>query len=346
MYKTQKHIEIVRTPIKNLSSMSIGSAQILKKTLKRTYSKVGVTNITCLQDLENLALTKPDLVFLGMKKLVTAGEDIWISEFLDSHDIPYTGSAKIAHELELDKSLAKKRVLAAGLSTSDFLVIEPGSNLSEHDVKLPYPVFIKPIDRGGGVGIDDNSVANNFSQLQEKVRSIHSDYDASALIERYLGGREFSVAILREISSRDLLAMPLELIAPINSKGNRLLSSAVKSSDTEEFKAVENPELRQSLSDLATGAFHALGARDYGRIDIRLDDKGVPHFLEANLIPSILKDYGNFPKACMLNENINYEEAMLRIVDLAFERALENEPAHVAQPALFTHGNPGLTKTP
>lgn len=319
--------------------MSIGSAQTLKKTLKRTYSKVGITNITNPNDLENLAQSAPDLVFLGMKKLPVGEEDIWISEFLDEQDIPYTGSAKAAHELELDKSLAKKRVLDAGLSTSDFFIAAPGGSLTEQDIHIPYPVFIKPIDRGGGAGIDDNSVANNFSQLQAKVRSIHSRYGSSALIEKFLSGREFSVAILRKASSHDFMAMPLELIAPLNTRGNRLLSSEVKSADSEDFKPVDDPALRRSVSELALGAFHVLGARDYGRIDIRLDDNGAPHFLEANLIPSILKDYGNFPKACMLNEGIGYEEAMLRIVSLAFERTLESEPSRAVQPALFASGN-------
>ena len=87
--------------------------------------------------------------------------------------------------------------------------------------------------------------------------------------------------------------------------------------------------------ELALHVFHALGARDYGRIDIRLDGAGVPHFLEANLMPSILKDYGNFPKACMLNETIGYEESILRIVDLAFERSADAQQVSLVRPAML-----------
>jgi D-alanine-D-alanine ligase len=67
-------------------------------------------------------------------------------------------------------------------------------------------------------------------------------------------------------------------------------------------------------------SFVALGARDYGRIDIRMDSHGVPHFLEANLISSLLRDYGNFPKACLLNSNIDYENMIYRIIDLSLSR--------------------------
>jgi D-alanine-D-alanine ligase len=119
--------------------------------------------------------------------------------------------------------------------------------------------------------------------------------------------------------------MPLELIAPKDESGSRLLSNNVKINDTEKFALVKDTVLNLRLSELATDIFIAIGARDYGRIDIRLDASGVPQFLEANLIPSIIEDYGNFPKACLLNKNLSYEKIILQIVDLAFARDVPDD---------------------
>ena len=129
--------------------------------------------------------------------------------------------------------------------------------------------------------------------------------------------------------------MPLELIAPTSARGDRILSSAVKEADTEQYAAVTNPVIREAVNTLALDVFHALGARDYGRIDIRLDANGVANFLEANLIPSLLDQYGNFPKACMLNLGIDYQQMILQITELGLARqSVEDEL--ILTPAVIT----------
>ena len=70
--------------------------------------------------------------------------------------------------------------------------------------------------------------------------------------------------------------------------------------------------------------FDALTARDFARIDIRIDKMGEPQFLEANLIPSLINGYGSFPKACVINLDLDYESMILSIVRLALDRAPES----------------------
>lgn len=79
------------------------------------------------------------------------------------------------------------------------------------------------------------------------------------------------------------------------------------------------------MSTLALASFHALGARDYGRIDIRLDSDGVANFLEANLIPSLISGYGSFPKACELNIGLEYEPMIISITELGLIRNLNTK---------------------
>ena len=82
--------------------------------------------------------------------------------------------------------------------------------------------------------------------------------------------------------------MPIELIAPQDKNGCRILTSKVKSSNIEKASLVYDDDVKSKVMTLALNVFLALGARDYGRIDIRLDSAGIPNFLEANLIPSLI----------------------------------------------------------
>jgi len=323
--KIQKHIEIVRSTVSSLNSLSSRSANAIEKTLKLHYSHVHISIVNTLSDLQDLVAKQPDLVFAGMKYVPLSpslgfydSPKIWLSEYLDDAGIAFTGSGRLAHELEHSKDLAKQRVLDAGLLTSAFYVIRKDNTFHSAPKTLDYPVFIKPLDRGGGQGIDSESVAHDYQALKNKVESLAAKYNADSLIEKYLSGREFSVAVLK--GDAGYFTMPLELIAPQDSNGARILSARVKSAESETFAPVRDQELKAELNELALNVFHALGARDYGRIDIRLDDENIPHFLEANLIPSLIEGYGNFPKACLLNRGMAYEAMLLHIVELGLAR--------------------------
>lgn len=326
MTKIDKHIEIVSSTISGLSSMGKKSRDDALNLLSKHYAKVRITLINDLKDLETLVARQPDLVFLGIKFLPNSSlntaypEKIWISRFLDEHGIAYTGSDQMAHQLEADKPLAKQRIIGAGLETAKFYIAGQGRHLVKGDIRLSYPIFIKPTSRGGGAGIDSDSVVHSFEQLTSKVESIAARFQSDSLLEEYLPGREYSVAILKDEHSADFFVMPIELIAPPDINGERILSNQVKISDSEKFAEVSDKIIKSKLMTLAINAFEAIGARDYGRIDIRLDKIGTPQFLEANLIPSLVDGYGNFPKACMLSIGLNYENMILSIARLGLAR--------------------------
>jgi D-alanine-D-alanine ligase len=326
MEKIKKRIEIVRSSTSGLSSMSRTSCDAISAVLAKNFENVGVTVVDNLLDLEALVNRAPDLVFLGMKFIpkdfatgLVEDNKIWLSEYLAEHGIACTGSAQMAYELERDKPLAKQRVLDAGLSTSPFCVIKCDQLLDIGDLHLTFPLFVKPTNRGGGSGIDSGSVVYNIEELNARVRSIATELQADSLVEEYLPGREFSVAILKEEHSTEFLVMPIELVAPPDKAGVRMLSSKVKSSNTEQVLAVTDESMRAKVVRLALEVFCALGARDYGRIDVRLDAFGIPNFLEANLIPSLISGYGSFPKACVLNIGLEFESMIMRIARLGLD---------------------------
>ncbi len=335
MTKINKHIEIVSSTELELSSMSQKSRDAIRVVLAKHYTDVRICIVNNLADLEALVARRPDLVFLGMKFIpvnpVLGFQDterIWLSQYLDENNIAYTGSNQLAHELELDKPLAKQRALDAKLDTSAFQVVRQNESLSKKDMLLTFPVFIKPTDRGGGEGVDSDSVVRNFGQIKPKLESITASIHSDSLIEEYLPGREISVAILKDEDSDQYFAMPIERIVPEDEHGVRILSPEIKHADAGLSVMVADGDIKTGVITLAKNVFRALGARDYGRIDIRLDALGKPHFLEANLIPSLIDGYGNFPKACLLNISLDFEAMTLSIVRLALGRKLDiNEPS-------------------
>ena len=106
--------------------------------------------------------------------------------------------------------------------------------------------------------------------------------------------------------------MPIEIIAMKNEYGHRVLDYEIKRNDHEDVVAVTDMGIHKQLSDLAKAAFTALSGKSIGRIDIKMNHKRVPHFIEANLMPGLRKGY--FYRACKLNLNMSYEDMILKIL--------------------------------
>jgi D-alanine-D-alanine ligase len=325
--------------------MSAPSRQAVKSSLSKHYSDVRITIINSLEDLHALVNRNPDLVFQGMKYIpkpskpgLQRKERIWISQFLDANGIASTGSQHRAHQNELRKDLAKDAVEEAGLNTSKYSIIYANQDEIRLSNELSYPLFVKPLSLGGSEGIDSDSVVFNYPELRKKVLHIKSTLNEDVLIEEYLPGQEYSVAVMKKSDTNQMHVMPIAITPPISTNNTSFLSHQIKSQDLESFGKVSDPFIHKQLSDFALSIFETLGARDYGRIDIRYDKQGMPSFIEANLIPSILKDYGNFPKACKLNIDMDYEDTILNIVQLGLNRNKTYTPAptFIAKPLLST----------
>lgn len=310
--------------------MGLKSATAIAHSLRRQYEQVIVTNVDNEYDLAMLIARQPDLVFLGMVFVRSENEPhakIWVSEMLEKNSITHTGSNTSAHPLGLNKHLAKQRIIESGLQTSPFQIIARNSEVIINNEALIYPLFVKPTNKGGGQGIDEFSVVRTIEQLRTKVASIHTAQTTDALVERFLTGREFSIAIIGNPDSRELTAMPIELVVVKDINGERILSKVMKSQNVTDVRKIVDAAELMRIQTFAINIFQVLGARDYGRIDIRMDEFGTPHFLEVNLIPSLIENYGSFPKAYELNLGRSYETMLMQIVQLALARKLT--PAHL-----------------
>lgn len=323
--KIDAHIEIVGSSNPRLNAFAKDAQLSVLTVLRKRYTKVAITIVDDMADLERLVAKRPDFVVLGMKlvlldpsKSYDDSAKVWLSNYLKENGISFSGSDTEALAAEFDKPEAKQMVIDAGLQSSAYFISQINQPTFKHNLR--FPLFVKPTNRGDSKGIDEKSVVYSQAELEAKISSIHNECSSDALIEEYLSGREFSVAVIARPGSGELLAMPIEITAPTDKKGNSFLSEAVKEADSEKVLAVNDARLKDAINNLAVGVFRALGSRDYGRIDMRLDNFGVPHFIEANLMPG-LSTHGYLSRCFHINENVSYEDMILRIVDLGLQRA-------------------------
>ena len=215
--------------------------------------------------------------------------------------------------MSLKKNLAKKLVLKAKIKSADFFITNPEDHQNESSMPISFPLFVKPITGGDSRGIDSSSIVFDFLSFKKKVLEIKTQHNLASLVETYLPGKEYSVGIFEDSIKGTLQAMPIEIIVKKNINGHRILDFDAKKNDEEKVIAVKDKQLFKKLSTLAKKAFKALGGKSLGRIDIKMNDLGVPHFMEANFMPGLRKGY--FYRSCVLNLGMNYEDMIFNITN-------------------------------
>jgi D-alanine-D-alanine ligase len=316
--KIDKSIEIVTTPIAGLNLMPQGTQDIIFATLNKHYARVKLSVIEQESDLQTLVENRPDLVFSGIKYIGfnadstkrESVEKIWMTDFLDEHGILYTGSSRKALELEFDKGKAKALIQSCGIKTAPYFIAEPGQ-FQQGDLPLGFPLFIKPLFEGDSRGIDSDSLVHDFETYERKVAAIFRNHKTSSLVEKYLSGKEYTVGLLQNFIDDTYQILPAEIIAEQDINGDRFLGFADKVNDHELVIPILDETIKTEVSQLAAKCFQTLGAKGFGRIDIKIDDHGVPHFLEANLVPGL--GMGYFYRCYHLNTGLSHEDLILEI---------------------------------
>ena len=317
--KINKTIEIVVVPnLGEVNSHQDNVGIILEeknvlRILSKRYKNVSITEINSEEDLEQLVKRKPDLVFSGVKYFFFNNRNIWLNDYLEMFEIPYIVSSKAALDNESDKDRAKKIMKKNNIKTADFFITDPDEYLKESSIPIKFPLFIKPVTGGDSRGIDKNSLVFNFEDFTAKILDIKINQNSPSLVETYLAGKEYSVGIFEDSIDGSLRAMPIEIIVKKNIDGHCILDFDVKKNDEEEVILVTDIQIFKKISELAKNSFKALGGKSLGRIDIKMDHLGVPHFIEANLMPGLRKGY--FYRSCVLNLDMSYEDMIFSIAN-------------------------------
>jgi D-alanine-D-alanine ligase len=266
-----------------------------------------------------------DLVFNIAEGLFGIGREAQVPAILDLYQIPYTFSDPLVMALSLHKGMAKAVVRDAGIPTPDFAVIERLDDLDR--VRLPCPVFAKPVAEGTGKGIGPASKIVDPAALRQVCRDLLDRYRQPVLLETYLPGREMTVGLWGTGPKAEVLGT-LEIVLKAGAEAHAYsYVNKEQCEDLVEYRLVlpdSDPEVRRA-EELALAVWRTLGCRDAGRVDFRSDAHAQPHFLEVNPIAGIHPFHSDLPMLCTAL-GIPYVKLIERIVQSAMERAVDMRP--------------------
>lgn len=245
-----------------------------------------------------------DVAFNLAEGIGDEGEEHIVPEMLE---IPCTGSTGDVIKL-CNNKIETKRVL----KTKDLRVPE----LWEPE-KVIFPAIVKPAKEHGSIGINDSSIVHNPEELKKAIEQIKKVYKQEAICEEYIDGREISAAILgdRIIALSEILFKPPYKILTYDAKWLEDSESYKKTEPV--CPAILDKELEERIKREALKAYSALGIRDYGRIDLRINEE--VYVIDVNPNPCISPEDSGFARA-LRAANIDYRDFVAMITSSAIER--------------------------
>lgn len=269
---------------------------------------------------------KPDLIF----NLVECIENEAILEMnvaglYELFKIPYTGAGPLALGTALNKPRVKEILSANGIRTPGHQVFKVAEKIVLKD-GMDFPLIVKPSREDASVGISDKSVVYSLPELRKLVRYIWAEFDQPALVEQYIEGREFNVAIL---GNKRPIVLPISEIdfSGLTPGMHKIVSYAAKwMNGTVEYEGTKGvcpaqlpAAIETELRETALKCYQLIGCRDYARVDFRLTTDGVPYVLEVNPNPDISDDAG-FARSARVY-GLSFHQIVGKIVEIALERA-------------------------
>lgn len=278
---------------------------------------------------EKLRTARPDLVFNIAEGFHGVARESLIPAMLEMLNIPYTGSDPITLGICLDKSRAKEILSFRRVPTAKFAVLHswPLNGQLRH---FDYPMFVKPISEGSSKGIWNDALVHNPAEMKKTVEKIWTTYQQPALVEEYMPGREFTVAMLGNGANVRVLpiveinfsVLPQGALPLYSWEPKWLWDDPQNPLEIYQCPAKLDHELQMKIETICKKAFNYLGCRDLCRIDVRLNAEGEPTILELNPLPGLIKDptiHSCFPKSAYA-AGMTFDEVILGIIDAACQR--------------------------
>jgi D-alanine-D-alanine ligase len=253
---------------------------------------------------------RPDVVFIALHG--PGGEDGTVQELLEILDLPYTGPGVAACALCMDKVAAKHEMRSAGIPTPDwaafnataFRELGAADTLEEIEVRLGFPLVVKPASQGSSLGVEFAAARDEVPQALVAAFS----YDDRVLLERYVKGSELAVSVLD--------GEPLPVVEAIPRQEDFFNFEARYEIGRTDYvcPAELGDEETGRVQELATRTYETLGCSGFARVDLMLGEDD-PEVLEVNAIPG-LTDTSLFPMAAEA-AGIDFTALVERILDSA-----------------------------
>jgi D-alanine-D-alanine ligase len=213
------------------------------------------------------------------------------------YQIPMLGSDALTLSISLDKRLTKLVAFSIGLSVVGFPFsvapehgVDSSNRVDAIDPDVPRPtshvsrLFVKPRYEGTAKGLSAASIVETDEELNTAVARIRKDYGQDAIIEPFLAGPEFTVALMGQpLKAYPVLERGLDAVT-------RLGSHVMKSEGEVLVSGSLTPELEEKLTRWSLDLCEELGVKHFARLDFKCDEAGNPFFLEINPLPTFAVD--------------------------------------------------------
>ncbi len=257
-----------------------------------------------------------DMVFNIAEGVHGFGREAQVPALLDAYNIPYTFSDPMVLSLTLHKGMTKHVLRDLGIPTPEFALVKDMKSLNRVD--LAFPVFAKPVAEGTGKGIDRASKIEKRENMADVCRKLLEIHRQPVLLETFLPGREFTVGITGTGERSEAVGVMEILLVKEAEPDIYSFLNKKKFEDRVKYILVDDDEA-QKAALAALNAWQCLGCRDGGRVDLRSDEKGVPHFLEVNPLAGLNPEISDLPILCRL-AGMDFRELIARIMESALER--------------------------
>jgi D-alanine-D-alanine ligase len=247
-----------------------------------------------------------------------------VAALFELYGARFTGSGPLALGLALDKGMAKDILRSRGVPTPNYAVMEAAPEALP--AGLEFPLIVKPLREDASVGIDSNAVVSSFYELRNRVEDIIARYSQPVIVEEYIDGREFNIAVLGNGAERKALP-PSEILFVDFPEGKpKICCYEAKWVEDSPFFRKTVPscpadvpgELKDELQAIALKSYGIIGCRDYARVDMRVGEDGRIKVLEVNPNPDISSDAG-FARAAKAS-GLEYPDLIAAIIGAAEAR--------------------------
>lgn len=301
--------------------------RMMARTLRRLGHQVMVMPLTndFFAFQRKLRRLNPDVVFNQFEDFAHgAADDMRLVAMLRLMGYPHTGAPALALGLSHYKFTIASLLAGAGVPIPpNTALLETVGAVNQH--KWRFPLIVQPSQEHAGLGLGRDSIVSSKKALRQKVRDVLREFRQPALVQHFLPGREFNVAIIGGAKMRVLplaevnyTELPSE-VPPIMSYAAKWLEDTVEYQKTSIVcPAAIEPELARRIEKVALNAFRAVGGWGYGRVDVRLDEAGDPYVLDINC--NCCLDEGMGLARSAEQAGISYPQLLEIILRAALER--------------------------
>ena len=280
------------------------------------FSVKRIGNVSNL--LDSFDKLNVDIVFNISEGLAGRNRESQVPMLLEMAGIPFVGADALSLGISLDKLMAKKIFMAENIPTPKFVVVETPEQLRRLD-HMKFPLFVKPRFEGSSKGLTESSRVENTEDLKKQVELIVDTYKQPALIEEFIRGKEFTVAVIGNHPPEALPIVQIKIDGKLKLNDKFYTFGHIKDDALEYVcPAPISKALEKKISDLAVRTYRAIECKDFGRVDIRVDEKDNPYVLEINPLPSLSTADVFMDIAKVLG--ISYDAMIGRILKAAIQR--------------------------